>query len=101
MKFLGKWMELENIILNEVPKHKRIQWYALTDKWILAQKLRIPNIQLTDYMKLKKKEDQNVGALVFLRKGTKYSQEQLWRQSVGQRLKERPFRECLTWGFIL
>jgi hypothetical protein len=23
MKFLGKWMELENIILSEVPNHKR------------------------------------------------------------------------------
>ena len=35
MKFLGKWMELENIILSE---HT---WNALTDKWILAQKIRI------------------------------------------------------------
>jgi hypothetical protein len=34
--------------------------YALTDKWILAQKLRIPKIQFTDHMKLKKKEDQSV-----------------------------------------
>jgi hypothetical protein len=32
MKFLGKWMELENII----PIIKEYTWYALTDKWILA-----------------------------------------------------------------
>ena len=31
-------------------------WYALTDKWTLAQKLRIPIIQLTDHLKLNKKD---------------------------------------------
>ena len=66
VKLLGKWMELENIILSEVTKEHT--WYALTDKWILAQKLRIPKIQFTDHMKLKKKEDQNVDASVLLRK---------------------------------
>jgi hypothetical protein len=45
--------------------------YALTDKWILAQKLGIPKIQFTDHIKLKKKEDQSVGASVLLRKGNK------------------------------
>jgi hypothetical protein len=65
MKFLGKWMELENIILSE---HT---WNALTDKWILAQKLRIHKIQFTDHMKLEKNEDQSVGALVLLRMGNK------------------------------
>jgi hypothetical protein len=38
---------------------------------VLAQKLRIPGIQFTDYMKLKKKEDQSVYASVFLRSGNK------------------------------
>ena len=42
----------------------------LTDKWILAQKLRIPKIQFTDLMKLKKKEDQSMDTLVLLRRGT-------------------------------
>jgi hypothetical protein len=50
--------------------------------------------------KLKKKEDQNVGILVLLRGGTKYPWEEIQRQSVEQRLKERPSRDCLTWGFI-
>jgi hypothetical protein len=40
MKFLGKWMDLEGIILSE----KELAQYVLTDKWILAQKLRIPKI---------------------------------------------------------
>ena len=44
-------------------------WYALTDKWILAQKLRIPKIQFTDHMKLKKKEGHSVGASVLLIRG--------------------------------
>jgi hypothetical protein len=30
------------------------------DKWILAQKLRLPKIQVAKHMKLKKKEDQSV-----------------------------------------
>ena len=33
MKFLGKWMELETIILSEVnPVTKEHTWYALSDK---------------------------------------------------------------------
>ena len=45
--------------------------YVLTDKWILGKKLRIPTIQLTDHMKLKKKEDQSVDASVILRRVNK------------------------------
>ena len=45
--------------------------YVLTDKWILAQKIEIPKIQLTDHMKLKKKEDQSVNVSVLLRRGSK------------------------------
>jgi hypothetical protein len=46
MKLAGKCMELENVILSEVgnPDTKELTWYVLTDKWILAQKLRIPTI---------------------------------------------------------
>ena len=63
MKFLGKWMDLESIILSEVTQiPKEHKWYALTDKWILSQKLRIPKIQFAKYKKIKK-EDQSVGIL--------------------------------------
>jgi hypothetical protein len=55
----------KNIILSELTLH------ALTDKWILAQKLRIPKIQFTDHMKLKKKEDQSVDTSILLRRGNK------------------------------
>jgi hypothetical protein len=44
--------------------------YALTDKGVLAEKLGIPKIQFIDHMKLKK-EDQSVGASVFLKRGNK------------------------------
>jgi hypothetical protein len=48
-------------------------WYVLTDKWILAQKLRIPKIQFTDHKKFKKKEDQSVDTSILLRRGNKMS----------------------------
>ena len=45
MKFLAKWMDLEGIILSEVTQStKELTQYVLTDKWIVAQKLRIPMI---------------------------------------------------------
>jgi len=69
--FLGKWMELENHPEWGNPITKEHTWYALTDKWMLAQKLWLPKIQFTDYMKLKKKEDQNVDASVFLSRRNK------------------------------
>ena len=61
------------------PITKEHTWYALTDKWILAQKLGIPKIKFTGHMKLKKKEDQSVSDSVLLRRRTKYSQDQIWR----------------------
>jgi hypothetical protein len=45
--------------------------FVLTDKWILAQKLGIPQIQFTVHLKLKKKEDQSVDTSVLLRRGNK------------------------------
>ena len=46
-------------------------WYVLTAKWILGKECGIPMIQLTDHMKLKRKEDQRVDASVLLRRGNK------------------------------
>jgi len=39
------------------PIREKHTWYAVTDKWILALKLRLPKKQSTDHMKLKKKDD--------------------------------------------
>ena len=53
---------------------KELTWYALTDKWILAQKLRIPKVQFAKHMKLKKKEDQSLDTLPLLR------EKQPWKE---------------------
>ena len=58
-----------------IPIIKEHTRYALTDKWILAQKLRIPNIQFTKHMKHKKNEDQNVDTLILLLRGNKIPME--------------------------
>jgi hypothetical protein len=44
--------------------------YALTDKRILVQKLRIPKIKFTKHMKLKK-EFQSMDTSILLRRGNK------------------------------
>jgi hypothetical protein len=87
MKFVGKWVELENIIPSEaIKEHTR---YVLTDKWILAQKLRIPIIQPTNHIDLRKKEDQSVDASILHRIGNKII--------TGGRGREGPTRET-EWG---
>jgi hypothetical protein len=63
---------------------KEHTWYTLTDKWILAQKLRMPKTQFTNYMKLKK-EDQSVDTSVFLRRGNKIPMERSYRDKVWSR----------------
>jgi hypothetical protein len=37
------------------PITREHRWYALTDKWILAEKLRIPKIHFSKHMKFKNK----------------------------------------------
>ena len=56
------------------PITKEATWYALTDKWILAQKPRIPKIQFPKHKKIKK-EDQRVDTSFLLRIGNKISME--------------------------
>jgi hypothetical protein len=91
MKFLGKWMDLEGIILSEVmqsQKNSHTQ-YVLTDKWILAQKLRIPKIkiQFAKHRKLKMNEDQSVDTLPLLRIGNKTPIEGVTETKFGAEMK--------------
>ena len=67
---------------------------------MLAQKLRIPKIQFTAHIKLKRRKTKAWVLQFFLKRGTKYSWEKIWRQSAEQRLKERTPRDCPTWRFI-
>ena len=55
MKFAGKWMELEKIILCEVTRPLKQTWYVLTYKWIFAIKYRILVLHSTDPKNLNKK----------------------------------------------
>ena len=54
---------------------KEHTWYTLTDKWILAQKLRISKIQFAKHMKLTKKVDQNMDTSFLLRMRNKILME--------------------------
>ena len=81
MKFLGKWMYLEDTITEEVIR------YALTDKWILAQKPRIPRIQLPKHKKIKKKEDQSADISFLLRMGNKIPMEGVTETKFGAKTK--------------
>jgi hypothetical protein len=60
----------------------------------------IPKIQFADHMKSKKKEDQSVDASVLLRRVNKILTGGSMETKCGVRLKERPPRDCPTWGFI-
>ena len=71
------------------PITKDVTWYALTDKWILAQKLRIPKIQFAKYMKLKKKEDQSVDTSFLLRMGNKIPMEGVTETKFGAETEGR------------
>jgi hypothetical protein len=66
MKFDSKWMELENI-LGEVSQSQKNTYdmYSLLSGYYRAYE------QLTNHMKLKKKEDQSVDASVLLRRREK------------------------------
>ena len=66
---VGYYQEWGNLITKE---HT---WYALTNKWILAQKFWISRIQFTSHMKLKKKVDQSVDTLILLRRWNKIHME--------------------------
>jgi hypothetical protein len=70
------------------PITKELKWYALTDNWILAQKLRIPKILFAKHMKLKKNEDQSVDTSPpLLRIGNKTPMEGVTKTKFGTDMK--------------
>jgi hypothetical protein len=56
-------------------------------------------MQFTDNMKLKKKEDQSVGASLLLRRGNKILKGANTKIQCGE-TEERTSRDCLTWRSI-
>jgi len=91
-------MELENIILSEITqsqKKKKHSVYRLTDKGILAQKLRLSNDRI--HRPWSTGRTNTVWLLQsFLEGVTKIFIEEIQRQSLEHKLKERPFRACST-----
>jgi hypothetical protein len=85
MKFLGKWMDLEGIILSEVTQSQRNShnMYSLIRRY-LPRNLGYPRykIQFAKHMKLKKNEDQSVDTLPLLRIGNNHPWKELQRQSL-------------------
>ena len=71
------------------PITKEHTWYALIDKWILAQKLRLSKIQFAKHKKIKKKEDQHVDTLFLLRIGNKIPMEGVTETKFGAETEGR------------
>ena len=80
------------------PITKEVTWYALTDKWILAQKHRISKIQFAKHKKIKKKEVQSVDPSFLLRVGNKIPMKGVTETKLELRRKDRPFRDYFTQG---
>jgi hypothetical protein len=78
MKFRGKWMDLEGIILSEVTQSQKNSndMYSLISGYE-PRNLGYPRykIQFAKHMKLKKNEDQNMDTLPLLRIGNKIPME--------------------------
>jgi hypothetical protein len=99
IKLLGKWMELENIILSEVTQsqknthviHSLINGYSPK-----SSEYPTYNSKTTRSSRRSKTEVWILES--FLERGRKYPWEGVQRQSVEQRLKERPSRDYPTWG---
>ena len=70
------------------PIRKEHTWYVLTDKQLLAQKLRMPKTQFAKHMKLKK-EDQCVDTLLLLRMGNKIPMEGVTERKFGAEIEGR------------
>ena len=90
MKFLGKWMDLEGIILSEVTQSQRNfhNMYSLISGYY-PRNLGYPKykIQLAKRMKFKKNEDQSVDTLPLLRIGNKTPMEGVTETKFGAETK--------------
>jgi hypothetical protein len=79
------------------PVSKEHTWYVLIDKWILAQKLGMPKIQLTDHMKLKK-DDQSVDTSILLRRGNKIPMERVTETKCWAETEEKAIQRLSQLG---
>ena len=95
MKFLGKWMNLGNILSEVIQPQKNTHGLHSLISGYFPKISEYPKYNSQTAWNLRRKT--NVWMFQsFLQRGRKYSQKQIWRQSV----KERPSRDCPTRGSI-
>jgi hypothetical protein len=90
MKFLGKWLDLEGIILSEVTQSQKnsIDMFSLISGYY-PRNLEYPRykIQFAKHIKFKKNEDQSVDTLPLLRIGNKTPMEGVTETKFGAEMK--------------
>jgi hypothetical protein len=90
LKFLGKWLDLEGIILSEVTQSQKNShdMYSLL-RGYYPRNLEYPRykIQFVKHMKLKKNEDQSVDTLPLVRIGNKTPMEGVTETKFGAETK--------------
>jgi hypothetical protein len=69
--------------------------YVLTDKWILAQKHRIPKIQFAKHMKLKK-NDQSVDTLILLIPMEGITETKFRAETEEMTIQRLPYQETIS-----
>ena len=90
LEFSGKWMELESIILSEVTQsQKNTHGIHTLISGYYPRSSEYPRYNSQVWIRQS-----------FLESGTKYPWKELQRQSVEQRMKERPSRDCPIWESI-
>jgi hypothetical protein len=101
MKFLGKWMELGNIILSEVTQSQKNthNMHSLISGYY-PRSSEYPDTIHKQHETQERSKTKVWLFQSFLEGGAKYPWKELQRPSVEHRLKERPFRDCPTWGSI-
>ena len=84
MKILGKWMDLEGIILSVVTQSQRNSHDMYSPRNLEYPRYKI---QSAKHMKLKKNKDQNVDTLHLLRIGNKTPVEGVTKTKFGAEMK--------------
>ena len=69
-------------------------------KWIIAPKPRLPKIQFSDHMKLKKEEKQSVDGSVLLRSGNKIPMGRNTATKCGIKTEGKAIQRLPHWGSI-
>jgi hypothetical protein len=83
------------------PIRKDHTCYAHSDKWLLAQKLKISKIQFAKKnMKLENKEDQSLDIWLLLRKGNKIPMERVTETKFRVKMNGKTIQRLATWRSI-